>query len=82
MVKVFRVEGWFKQGGWKQTFTQELRALSEGQALDRVYSEMGSKHKVKRNLIYIRGIIEIKTEEAKDPLVVALSRCSDGKTDT
>ena len=71
MIKIFRVKGWFKQGYQKQTFTRELPALSEKHALERVYSEMGSKHKVKRNLINIEEVTEIKPEEVKDPRVAA-----------
>ena len=74
MVKVFRVKGWFKQGFQKQTFTRELPAISEKQALERVYSEVGSKHRIKRNLINIESITEIKPEEVTDPRVAAQLR--------
>jgi len=62
MIRVFRISGWFKQGNRRQKFMRELCALSEKQVLERVYSELGSKHRVKRNLIHIEGITEIKTE--------------------
>jgi len=74
MIKIFRIKGWFKQGYEKQTFTRELPALSEKQALERVYSEVGSKHKIKRNLINIEEVTEIKPEEVKDPRVAAMLR--------
>lgn len=74
MIKIFRVKGWFKQGYERQTFTRELPALSEKQALERIYSEVGSKHKVKRNLINIEEVTEIKPEEVKDPRVAAMLR--------
>ncbi len=69
MVKIFRVKGWFKQPWQRCTFVKELPALSEQQALERIYSEVGSKHKVKRNLIHIEEITEIKPEEIKNPCV-------------
>jgi len=72
MVKIFRVKGWFQQQWQRCTFTKELCAISEQQALERVYSEVGSKHKVKRNLIRIEEISEIKPEEIKDPRVRAM----------
>ena len=74
MIKIFRIKGWFKQGYEKQTFTRELPALSEKQALERVYSEVGSKHKIKRNLINIEEVTEIKPEDVKDPRMAAMLR--------
>ncbi|KUO40212.1 MAG: 50S ribosomal protein LX [Hadesarchaea archaeon DG-33-1] len=74
MIKIFRVKGWFKQGYERQTFTREFPAISEKQALERIYSEVGSKHKVKRNLINIEEVTEIKPEEVKDPRVTAMLR--------
>jgi len=53
-------------------FVKELPALSEQQAIERIYSEVGSKHKVKRNLINIEEVAEIKPEEAKDPRIRAM----------
>jgi large subunit ribosomal protein LX len=70
--KIFRVKGWFKKPWQKQVFVKELPALSEQQAIERIYSEVGSRHKVKRNLIHIEEVIEIKPEEAKDPRIRAM----------
>jgi len=72
MTKIFRVKGWFQQRWQRCTFAKELCALSEQQAIERIYSEVGSKHKVKRNLIRIEEIKEIKPEEIKDPRVRAM----------
>lgn len=58
MVKVYRIRGWFKVGRGRFRFTKEVRALSREQALERVYSELGSKHRVKRNLIRIEEVAE------------------------
>lgn len=74
MIKVFRVKGWFKHDNRRQAFTKELRALSERHVLERVYSEIGSRHRVKRNLIHVSEISEINPEEAKDLRIIALSR--------
>jgi large subunit ribosomal protein LX len=62
MIKTFRIKGQFRQGLEWQVFTREIRALSKAQALERIYSEIGSKHKVKRNLIRIFEVIELKPE--------------------
>ena len=58
MIKLYRIRGWFKAGSGKIVFTKEIKALSKEQALERVYSELGSKHKVKRCLIRIEEVTE------------------------
>lgn len=70
--KIFRVKGWFQKPWQKQVFVKELPALSEQRAIERIYSEVGSKHRVKRNLIHIEEVVEIKPEEAKDPRIRAM----------
>jgi len=72
-VKVFRVLGYFEKNGKKFKFTKEYRAVKEEHVKELVYSDIGSKHKVKRNKIYIKGIKEIKPEEAEDIVVRRLS---------
>lgn len=71
-MKIFRIRGWFKQGLYRQRFTRELLALSKEHALERVYSDFGSKHRVKRNLIHIDETVEVKPEEVKDPRILAM----------
>ncbi len=71
-MKIIRVRGWFKQGLYRQRFTRDLLALSREHALERIYSDIGSKHKVKRNLIHIEEVVEVKPEEVKDPRVLAM----------
>ncbi|USS40559.1 50S ribosomal protein L18Ae [Thermococcus aggregans] len=72
-VKVFRVRGIFEKSGRKFKFTKEYRALKPEDIKELVYSDIGSKHRVKRSKIYIEGIEEIKPEEAEDPVVRRLS---------
>ncbi len=72
-VKVFRVEGEIRKPGHHSTFTKELRALTEKEALERVYSLFGGGEKVKRFQIIVNQIKEIDPSEAKDPVVRALS---------
>ena len=69
---VYRIRGWFKQGLHRQKFTRELLALNDEQALERIYSEFGSRHKLKRNQINIEDVAEIKPEEITDPRVLAM----------
>ncbi|AIF69361.1 50S ribosomal protein LX [Palaeococcus pacificus DY20341] len=72
-VKVFRVRGVFERNGKKEKFTREYRGLKEEDIKELVYSELGSKHRVKRNKVIIESIEEIKPEEAENPIVRKLS---------
>lgn len=71
-MQIYRIRGWFRQGLYRQNFTRELLALNREQALERVYSEFGSRHKLKRNQIIIEDVAEIKPEEVTDPRVLAM----------
>lgn len=62
MIKIFRVKGKFKQEFGFQRFTKEFPAISKEQAIERALSDVGSRHKVKRNLIYIEEITEVEPE--------------------
>ncbi|RLG57703.1 MAG: 50S ribosomal protein L18a [Hadesarchaea archaeon] len=65
-MRTYRISGWFKQGLERQKFTKEVSALSEKHALERVYSDLGSKHKLKRNQINIDVVIEVKPGETSN----------------
>ncbi|MFH1821177.1 MAG: 50S ribosomal protein L18Ae [Methanobacteriota archaeon] len=71
---IYRISGWFKQGLFKQKFTRDVLALSNGQALERVYSEVGSRHRLTRNTIHIEGVTEVKPEDVTDPRVLAMMK--------
>ena len=73
MIKVFRLKGTFGQKGQLQEFTIDVRAMNSEQAKEKLYADVGSKHKVKRYLIKINSIEEIKPEETKSLLVGQLS---------
>jgi large subunit ribosomal protein LX len=64
------VKGWFPQGMFNQKFTKELVSTSKEQAIEKIYSEFGSRHKLKRNQIHIDEAAEIKPEEATDAAVL------------
>jgi len=70
-MQIYRISGWFKQGLYLQKFTRELLALSKEQALERIYSEFGSRHKIKRNQINIEDVAEIKPEDVTDLKILA-----------
>jgi len=62
-VKVFRVVGRITKPNLKTEFQKEVRALKKEQAVEKVYMELGSKHKVKRFHIKILKVEEISSEE-------------------
>ncbi|MGC8975477.1 MAG: 50S ribosomal protein L18Ae [Thermoprotei archaeon] len=57
-----------------QKFSLEVRALSREEALEKVYSLMGSKHKLKRKHIKILDVVEISPEEARKRIVRELAK--------
>jgi len=72
-IKIFRVTGEIKKPNWQTSFQKEIRALRQEEAVDRVYKEIGSKHRAKRFQIKILKVEEIKPEEATDLTVKKLA---------
>ncbi|QDA31837.1 50S ribosomal protein L18a [Thermococcus indicus] len=72
-VKVFRVKGVFERNGKRERFTREYRGLKKEDVVEILYSEVGSKHRVPRNKIWIESVEEIAPEEAENPIVRKLS---------
>ncbi|MHA2142433.1 MAG: 50S ribosomal protein L18Ae [Candidatus Thorarchaeota archaeon] len=62
--KVWRAKGEYRKLKRKFTFSKEMIALKEAHVRERLYSELGSRHRVKRRDITISEITEIKPEEA------------------
>jgi len=52
-----------------QRFTKDVRAISERDAVEKVYSILGSNHKVKRYHVRIEKIEEIDPRESRDPFI-------------
>ncbi|MHA1977254.1 MAG: 50S ribosomal protein L18Ae [Candidatus Hodarchaeales archaeon] len=68
-VKIFRISGYFKQRRETSPFSKEYLAVTERNAKDKLYSQFGSKNRLKRNQITIQSIIEITKDEITDPLI-------------
>lgn len=64
-VKVFRIAGRFPMGFKKMRFVKEIRALKPEHAIEKIYSELGSRHKLKRTMIKIELIEEITEPQLK-----------------
>lgn len=58
-IKVFRIIGRFSMGLQKSRFVKEVRALKPEHAIEKIYSELGSRHKLKRTVIEILSIEEV-----------------------
>jgi large subunit ribosomal protein LX len=71
--KIYRVQGKFIMGQGLKHFTKELKAISEDDIREKIYSEFGSKHRIGRNKIFIEDIQQISLEESTDPIIKALS---------
>jgi large subunit ribosomal protein LX len=71
-IKTYRVTGKIAKPNWHTNFQKEIRAMKQEEALERVYKEIGSKHRAKRFQIKILKVEEIKPEEIKDVTVKKL----------
>jgi large subunit ribosomal protein LX len=72
-VKVFRVTGEIRKPNLKTSFRKEVMAVKPEHAVEKVYCELGSKHRVKRFHIKITSVEEIPPEEIKSPLLKKLA---------
>ena len=74
MIKIYRLKGTFGQKGEKQTFTMDVRAAKPEEAKETAYTNIGSKHKVKRFLIRIDSVEEVAAEDTKSIVANQLSK--------
>ncbi len=65
-VKIFKVTGEVMKQKFfvPMSFSQEIRAVKMENAVERVYAEMGSRHRAKRNQITIFSVEEVQPEKA------------------
>jgi large subunit ribosomal protein LX len=61
-VKTFKIIGLIKKKPIGLTFKKEVKAVKIDDALEKIYSEFGSRHKAKRYDIKIIKIEELKQE--------------------
>ncbi len=73
-VKIYRVCGQmflYRVSEWRK-FTVEVLATKPEHAVERVLSELGSRHKIKRKHIRIEKVEEANEDEAKNALIKEL----------
>lgn len=72
-VKVFRITGRIVKPNLKTTFRKEIRASSPENAKEKIYTDVGSKHRAKRFQIRILEVEEIPPEKIQNPLIRKLT---------
>lgn len=73
-VKIYRVEGYMRlRTGEVRKFRIEARGLSPEHVLEKVYSELGSRHKLSRKHVKIERIREISVDEITSDHIRELS---------
>jgi ribosomal protein L20A (L18A) len=73
VVKTYRVTGDMTLTNRKKTkFVQDVRATKMNAAVFKVMENLGSRHKVKTNMIKIKEVKEINAEESEDMLIQQL----------
>jgi large subunit ribosomal protein LX len=71
-LKVFRVTGEIHKPNLKTSFRKEILADKSEHAVEKVYAELGSRHRVKRFHIKIASVEEVPPEEIANPLLKKL----------
>jgi len=68
-LKVFRVTGEILKPNLKTSFRKEIVADKSEHAVEKVYAEIGSKHRVKRFHIKITSVEEVPADQIENPLL-------------
>ena len=68
-MKAFKVTGEISKPKLTTHFVKEVLADKGEHAVEKVYSEIGSKHRVKRCHIKITDVKEVSAEEIKNPIL-------------
>ena len=70
-MKAFRAHGSYRAGKKDQPFSVDLVATDEEDAMERLLSTFGSRHRVTRRFILVDGIAEIEPGSSSAPSVQA-----------
>jgi large subunit ribosomal protein LX len=68
-MKAFKVTGEIFKPNLQTPFVRELLADKSEHAVEKVYAEIGSRHRVKRHHIKIISSKEITAEEIENPIL-------------
>lgn len=68
-MKVFRVTGKIYKPNLTTDFVKELVADKAEHAQEKVFAEIGSRHRVKRCHMKVTNVEEVKPEEIENPIL-------------
>ncbi len=68
-MKVFRVTGEICKPNLATTFAKEVLADKSEHAVEKVYTEIGSRHRVKRHHIKILNTTEVPTDQIENAVL-------------
>lgn len=71
-MKVFRITGEIHKPNLDTSFKQEVVAAKSEHAVEKVYAELGSRHRAKRFHIKMISVEEVPPEEISDPMLKKL----------
>lgn len=70
---MFRVTGEIAKPNLRTPFKKEVRALKPENAKEKIYMELGSKHRAKRFQIKISKIEEVPPDKIESPVIKKLT---------
>ena len=68
-MKAFRISGRFRMGRSWQPFSKELAAQDEAGAREKLFSILGSQHRVPRKYVSITGVEEVPKDQVENHAV-------------
>jgi large subunit ribosomal protein LX len=68
-MKAYKVTGKIAKPRLNTPFVRELLADKSEHAVEKVYAEIGSRHRVRRHHITISEVKEVSAEEIKNPIL-------------
>lgn len=68
-MKVFKVIGEIRKPNLETSFKKEVIAIKPEHAVEKVYAELGSKHRVKRFHIEIKAVEEVPPDKIENLLL-------------
>ncbi len=71
-MKAFKVTGEINKPELKTPFTREVLADKSEHAVEKVYAEIGSRHRVRRHHIKIISAKELSADEIENPVLKKL----------
>ncbi len=69
MTKAYKVTGEINKPRLNTPFVRELLADKSDHAVEKVYAEIGSRHRVRRHHIKITEVKEVTAEEIDNPVL-------------